>query len=761
MMRKQLLLALMFLVGICLVKAQIEADTIVTDGLSVDSTMTDEGTDEVDDMDDEDSTDDEPTDSIDTDSHDMFTSADSKEPAVQGPTYDLYTKILDKGHRYRGDKFSRGLFDHLGITVGAGMEQIVKPVDNYAFTPMTTVSVGLVKDFSSLHSLRLLYSFGFGYMKEKDITLKESMVSLDYLFNLTSYYDGYKPDRWLNLSPFIGVGMQNARVGVPYGLAEHAIEGHVGMQLKFFAGHRASFTLEPFVKIAQDTYDVSGDRNWKKYDVIYGGNMLFTYYFKSNLSKKQQKGDFRQDYDESLFYIRDERGKKVKLTGRDLYEAKRKQVTDSKRIAKADSLRYFADGRGASAWRSPLFFEFSGGVSLMESDEFSASETMGTSAAISVGKWFSSFIGVRATGRLSNNKWSESYEGSTEMNPSYKQNLYATYVGGEVDAMFNVFGLKRAYNWQSPAGMTILGGVGYGRLMKYDTPRLECDYVSYNVGAQIWMRLSDDLRLFAEPNYTYYSYKIPYTNVKWNKKFADKQLSVRLGLSVLMNNERSKKLPADVEDSEEGRFCVGLGAGSNLLMRKYKCQSSGSAPLDYNVAAYGSYMFNHLHGVQLNVQFVSNTDNAKVAYYDRNPEYNFTSTRYGQWQRTFYVLFPSLNYKLSLTNLMSGYVPGRRCDLDFLVGPCAALRMGESDKMSEDEHATGGNERVLVNPASFGSYFGLNAGFNLRCRVSKHLGIFAMPMCYYFSDNEIFDTKALTFDHTLLFTVNLGVQYKF
>ena len=482
-MKKQLLLALMFLSGACLANAQIEADPLATDGISVDSTMIDEGINDADGVYDEDTLDEELTDSTNMDSPDMFFSEDNEDVGIFGPSFNPFSKILDKSHRYKGDKFSKGLFDHLGITLGAGMEQIVKPVDNYAFTPMTTVSVGLVKDFSSLHSLRLLYSFGFGYMKEKDITLKESMVSLDYLFNLTSYYDSYKPDRWLNLSPFIGVGMQNARVGVPYGLAEHAIEGHVGMQLKFFAGHRASFTLEPFVKIAQDTYDVSGDRNWKKYDVIYGGNMLFTYYFKSNLSKKQQKGDFRQDYDESLFYIRDENGKKVKLKGRDLYEAKRKQVTDSERIAKADSLRYFADGRGASAWRSPLFFEFSGGVSLMESDEFSASETMGTSAAISVGKWFSSFIGVRATGRLSNNKWSESYEGSTEMNPSYKQNLYATYVGGELDAMFNVFGLKRAYNWQSPAGMTILGGVGYGRLMKYDTKRLECDYVSYNVGS--------------------------------------------------------------------------------------------------------------------------------------------------------------------------------------------------------------------------------------------------------------------------------------
>lgn len=756
MMRQRILLVLMALGWACLAMAQAEIDSLAAYGEREDSTYSGG------ELNDSTFTDGESPDSVSVGNGD-----DMGESAIFGsmlnksvPNFDPTTKILDDSHRYHGDEFTRGLFDHLGVILGAGMEQIVKPVDSYAFTPMTTVSVGLVKDFSSLHSLRLLYSFGYGYLKEKDITLKESMLSLDYLFNISSYFDGYKPDRWLNISPFIGVGMQNARIGTPYGVAETALEGHAGLQLKFFAGHRASFTFEPYIKLAQDTYDISGTQNWKKYDVIYGGNMLFTYYLKSNLSRKKQKGDFRQHYDESKLY-EVVNGKKVKLEGRDLYNAKMSQLADSAYIAKSNKRRYFSDDSVASAWRTPLFVDFSGGVSLMESDNFSASETMGVSTAISVGKWFSSFIGVRLTGRLSNNKWSESYEGATELNPSYKENLYATYIGGEADAMFNVFGLRRAYNWQSPVGLTLLGGVGYGRLMKYDKTRLECDYVSYNVGAQLWMRLSDDLRLFAEPNYTYYSYKIPYTNVKWNKKFADKQLSLRLGLSVLMNNERAKQRPADVEDGEEGRFTAGLGAGMNLLMRKYKCQSSSGSAIDYNLAAYGAYMFNHLHGAQLNVQFISNTDNAKVAYYDRNSEYNFTSTRYGQWKRTFYVVFPSIDYKLSLTNLMSGYVPGRRCDLDFLVGPCAALRMGESDEMAAEEHATGGNERVIVDAKSFDAYWGLNAGFNLKCRVSNHIGIFAMPMFYYFKGNEIFDTKALTFDNTVLFTVNLGVQYKF
>lgn len=694
------------------------------------------------------------------------TGSSSVEDAIFGnkaddnvPSFDLYTKILDKSHRYQGDAFSKGIFDHLGLTIGAGVEQVSKPSDGYRLTPLTTVSVGLQKDFTPLHSLRFLYTFGFGYQKGKDLSFKESMGSLDYIFNLSSYYDGYRPDRRLSVSPFIGVGVQNARLGAPAGVADHAVDGHVGLQLKFYAGNKATFSIEPMVKIASDTYDVSGDQNWRRYDVVYGGNMLFTYYFKNNLSKGGRLGDFRHDYDRGLLYRRDD-GRKTKLYGHDLYEEKARQVSDSVHMAKEMKGHIYDDDAAASTWRSPVFFDIAGGVSSVKTDNFSSGETMGTSVAFSAGKWFSSFIGVRAAGHIANGKWSEAYEEATAATPAYKQNLYATYVGGELEGMFNLLGLGRRYNWQSPAGVTLLAGVGYGRMMKYDETRLECDYVSYKAGAQIWMRLSDDLRLFVEPEYRYYSYKIPYSNVKWNKKFGDKEIAVRMGVSVLMNALRHKETAADQQDDEAGRFVVGLGGGMNQVYRKSMYQWGSGNALNFNAAAYGYYMFNHVHGAQLNVQFISNTENTLTTYQDHNPTYGITLNRQGLWKRTFYVLMPSLNYKLSLTEAMSGHSPRRRCDLDFLVGPAMALRMGESDDMSPEEHATGGNQRRIADANEFGSYFGVNAGFNLKVRASKKIGIFAMPMFYYFGSADVFRSEALTFKKTVLMTFNMGVQYK-
>lgn len=109
---------------------------------------------------------------------------------------------------------------------------------------------------------------------------------------------------------------------------------------------------------------------------------------------------------------------------------------------------------------------------------------------------------------------------------------------------------------------------------------------------------------------------------------------------------------------------------------------------------------------------------------------------------------------------MSGHSPRRRCDLDLLAGPAVALRMGETDKFSSLEHATGGNQRLVKDVKSFDSFFGANMGFNLKCRATERIGVFAMPMFYYFGSQDVFCQESLAFKKTVLFTFNVGVQLK-
>lgn len=677
------------------------------------------------------------------------------------PMFDVQTKILDGRHYYRGDTFEKGLFDHVGVSVGAGVEQIMEVNKKFHINPLTMAHLGVVKEFDPRHSLRLMASYGFGYQRDKDIEFRQLIGKLDYMFNLSSYFDGYKPDRLLNFSTVLGVGYQTSTFGASVKKKASALEAHAGLQLKFYAGPKASLTLEPIIKIAEDSYDQSADLNWKKYDIAYGANMYFTYYFNSNLSKRKNAGEFRIDYDDDKLK-KEENGRIVELEGRELYEAKMEQVNDLARQDEEERRRVFADDESAGSWRTPFFVDFSSGINMVKLEQFGLMDTRGASHGISVGKWFSSAIGLRATGFFSSYKWKETVIPATELTPAYHKSWNGAYAGGNVEGVVNLLGMRRNYDWQSPVGLNLLLGMGVGRMTKIEEgSQLRCGYVAYTGGAQLWMRLSDDLRLFVEPNYTRYSYKIPYSNVDWNKQFSDEAISVRLGLTMMMNtveHKREKEKAYGSDEVQEKRVYAGIGGGINSLF--YKGNYKNGSNMNVNGMLYAGYKFNKLHGVQLGFQYTVNSESQLVEYQDRNPEYGFISTRTGLWKRTFFVGMTSFDYALSLSSLFSGYVPQQRWELDLLAGPAVALRFGEKDKFATIEHATGGNERAVKNQADFSAYFGLNGGLNLKCRVSPRLSAFMLPSFYYFPTNEVFD-RELFMSNTLMFSLNLGVQYVF
>lgn len=676
------------------------------------------------------------------------------------PLFDVQTKILDGRHYYRGDTFEKGLLNHLGISAGAGVEQIAEVRDKFHINPLTMLHLGVVKEFDPRNSLRLMASYGFGYQRDKDIEFKQLIGKLDYMFNLSSYFDGYRPDRLLNISTVLGVGYQTSTFGASVKKKESALEAHAGLQFKFYAGPKASLSVEPVIKIAEDSYDQSGDLNWKKFDLAYGANMYFTYYFNSNLSKKKNAGDFRINYDDEKL-TKLENGRRVALEGRELYEAKMAQVNDTARQNEEDRNRIFADDADASGWRTPFFVDFSSGINMVNLDQLGLMDTRGASHGISVGKWFSSAIGVRATGFFSSYKWKEIVTPPTTLTPAYHKTWNGAYAGCNVEGIVNVLGMRRDYNWQSPVGLNLLLGMGFGRMTKLEEgSQLRCGYVAYTGGAQLWMRLSDDLHLFVEPAYTRYSYKIPYSNVDWNKQFSDEAMSLRLGVTMMMNTAEHKQKVEEVHDTETmpNRLYAGIGGGVNTLF--YKNNYKNGSNINVNGLLYAGYNFNQLHGAQFNFQYVVNSESQLVDYWDRNPDYGFISTRTGLWKRTFFVGMASFNYALSLSTLFSGYAPGQRWSLDLLAGPAVALRFGEKDKFATIEHATGGNERAVKDQADFSAYFGLNGGLNLKCRVSPRLSAFMLPSFYYFPTNEIFD-RELFMSNTLMFSLNLGVQYVF
>ena len=676
--------------------------------------------------------------------------------------FDVRSRILDRRHYYKGDEFEKGTWKHIGLNIGAGIEQINPPDESYKFEPLTLLSLGISKDFSPRHTLRLGFTYGFGYLNGKDITVNEFIGRLDYLFNFSSYFDGYRPDRILNVSSVIGAGFLSNKMGKPLGTSSSSWEAHAGLQFRFYAGPKAAITLEPYVKLASDKYDMSSEgKNWRKYDWAYGGYMNFIYYFGKNLSSRNEAGSFRMRYDKSRFEVTTEEGERIKLEGHDLYEAKMEQVNDPKMRRQRADRRTFADGSYASQWRSPVFIDFGFGMNAVSSEEFSTMSTTQPAVALSVGKWFSSAAGLRLTGYASFYKWRKQTTPLTELNPPYNINWYGSYYGANLEGVINILGIKRNYNWQSPAGVNLLLGLGYGRINKFqpDT-ELRCSYASYTVGLQAWFRLVDDVRFFFEPSYSRYTYRIPYTNVNFNKKFSEKGFTLRMGVSMLMNDYSKHERPEKPEDDGiiRNHLYAGLGGGFNAVFAKNRYDNG--AAFNYNAYAVVGYKLNYLHGAQLHFQYLCKAEDFVSEYYDYNPEYNLLHVREGMWRHKTYVGFASLDYTLSLTSLLAGYQEYGKWNIDLKVGPTVALRFGEKASFSEEEHATMGNQRVLVNQSDVKPFFGANLGLDIRYKIGKHISAFMTPTLFYLPTDEMYPFGTLP-HKTIQLTFNIGAQYDF
>ena len=115
---------------------------------------------------------------------------------------------LDTHHRYKGDTMAtRSTF----LDFGAGIVMLKHQNTGHA-EPITNLHLNIGRQFSPLHSARIGLSGGIGYLPSGvDGDGPETLMSMiggeaDYLFSLSNYLLGYRPERPLDVSTVLGVG---------------------------------------------------------------------------------------------------------------------------------------------------------------------------------------------------------------------------------------------------------------------------------------------------------------------------------------------------------------------------------------------------------------------------------------------------------------------------------------------------------------------------------------------------------------------------
>ncbi|MCR5313036.1 MAG: hypothetical protein K6E54_05215 [Bacteroidaceae bacterium] len=722
--------------------------------------------------------------------------------------------ILEKRVRDYGDTTGVNFSKLWYVQIGVGASQIPPASDAYKMNLLTNANLGIGKLLNGYNSLRLSFDGGIGYFNNSNELYVRYGGRLDYLFSFSNYIYGYKPTRMVDVSSVLGIGYHHNDYPGGYAMTKsNTAEGHLGLQFKFFTGPQGYFAVEPYVGLADKNQDMSGDGYWRQYDLFYGVNLSFIYYLSNNMTPNEM----------ALYHL--------------------KKTFDE--FTHEDSIKY--DLLKGYHERTPWFIQTSAGTqgtNGLENVKFMRS--LGHAQSFAVGKWISSRFGIRASFESKQTTSSrhlftvqhESFYGNFSWASNYIRDNHTMFQGFAIEPMINLFGFKEDYDWNAPFGATLMFGVGAGSMTTYymddesvtsvatqdadpatikqginrykfkttiEQSKVTNSAEQYTAGLHLWTRITQDLQLYLEPRWTFYMYKSRNSTVDYAQ---DNDFSLSLGLTMLLRGNKYRE-HYDYEFDYDNKLYVGLGGGLNFEYTKGDYEWTNNI-YNYNGVAFVGYRFNRYHGLRFSVEGASITQNSfensivynlsgqKVTGYLRNSDNTLTDlglvyadidmykqSAYEQWTRNYFVLMPSLSYTLSLTNLLSGYKPHRKTNLDLVLGPSFAMLVGEQHLhygyLEPYVYASAVNSGHVVgklpsNLTSFQTYqalapsahcdftkfgFGGHVGMNLSVKFNDHIGMFASPMFYVFGKNFTFDTDEFAHNLRVIMTGNIGLTYTF
>ena len=623
--------------------------------------------------------------------------------APRQKNFNALNYVLDSRHRFKGDQYvNRGFLGNTYFHIGGGVGHFYENSNQELYyTPIMSFRLGLGKELSPMSSFRVGLEKSWGYTNPSAGVFNTNQYNsyggyVDFLYNFSNYLLGYRPERPFSVSGIVGLGFRSSSMhswknpGLPDTYAYTSgtsFDGHVGFQFKFFASPHASFGFEPYFKVASTKYNLLTNPGYSDPDFAYGMNLMYQWYFDRQLSDKAHAGVFM------------------------------------KRLN--NDLRYLSDNGQLKHLRFPVFFDYGFGASFMgKTDGLSLLNTKGFDASAAVGWWLAPAVGIRSGIHVTNADWKD---GTLSRQPV--KYMIGTN-GFNFDFLFNPFGFKRHYNWDSNFGLNLLAGYEFGRLKK-TTPgfanSFEGNYTAFRLGGQLWMKLTNDLRLTLEPTYM----PIQHYNGNLDRARYD-EYALKLGLSVLFRDKAIRNYHVfgtdsvsrdSIKNTPLSGFFAGVGLGWNNTVWDWRF-SGYQHDLFKNVLMFGGYRFNPIHGVRLQGEWLKES----LAYYGNTPS-GIDKYRFENY------LF-SLDYQLNLSNMMAGYDPLRRWNVYLYAGPTLLMGNGGTD-------------------------FAANVGGMLSYNVSRRAALFINHTVYRMPQNRYPYHMVYSKEGTFTNNFNIGMMYNF
>lgn len=617
--------------------------------------------------------------------------------AARQKNFNALRFVLDSRHRFKGDRYVRGDFwNNTFIDMGGGVGGFYHNTNAASFTPTLSLRLGVGKVVSPMVSFRLGFEKAWAYSHASTTVYNTNQYNsyggyVDFLYNFSNYLLGYRPERPFNVSGILGLGVQTASLhswnnadmtAVGASTSGAALDGHVGVQFKFFASPYASIALEPYFKVATKKLNLLANPGYSDPDFSYGVNFAYQWNFAKQLSYMANAGIFQKHFN--------------------------------------NQKRYMLDNGQLQHLRYPMFFDYSfGPMYVGKSYNLSLRNTRGFDALAAVGWWLAPAAGVRAGVHVTNGDWKQGSIGNDDT-----KSLIGTR-GVNVDFLFNPFGFKRHYNWDAPVGMNLLAGYEFGGMKKTAASLFgsyEGNYTAFRFGGQLWMKLTNDLRLTLEPTYM----QTEHYNGNLDRERYD-EYAVKLGLSLLfrdkgIRNYRNVESDSVLNTVQRGYF-LGLGLGWNNTVWDWRFKGYQHDLLK-NAVLFGGYRFNKIHGIRLQAEWMKEAQ----AFFD--------SYGSGIEKFTYNNYLLSTDYQINLFNAMAGYDPLRRWNVYMYAGPTLLLGDG-------------------------GAAFAANVGGMVTYNITPNLSLFYSHTVYRMPKTRYPHHMVYSRDGIFTNNLNVGIMYNF
>lgn len=348
--------------------------------------------------------------------------------------------------------------------------------------------------------------------------------------------------------------------------------------------------------------------------------------------------------------------------------------------------------------------------------------SIGPHISLSVGKWLIPAFGLRLSAFKSSDTWHKKVIAPSASAAGEEFYEMSAYAGSRLEGMLDATYFFNGRQLDPKFSINVLAGGELGYIQKENGYRpAKGGYTGFTGGLQLKYRLFGDVSVFLEPRASMASYSLK-TNEKEEgryvaRKFTDNLYSINVGIEIKRANEENRMVRSLNRDLFKPSFFASgaIGFATPIQMKRYEPKRN----FNYQAMIAAGRTFTPLSSLRFGADFGPFSAELK----GKAIEYNMASG--------------SLDYMLNLTNLMTGYDPERKYDVQLFAGIVASMRLKQDNRF----------------------FIGGEAGLQTSYQVSRRFKVFLEPKIRFYGKELLMQDNVQGRD--VMMSLHAGTSFSF